>query len=118
MKITPKFGHPMLCQLGVVLLSQVLLFASSCDSRQPVGFALHELETEIRYCGEYKNFRKLPTPKALAVAGNPCGVFVSGLAYENDVDRHGDSRPQTREPWNAVTIAASIAVWPSRAYCM
>lgn len=92
MKIVSNSGHPMPRQLGIVLVCQVLLFASSCASRQPIGFALHELQTEIRYCGEYKDFRKLPTPKALAVAGDPCGVFVSGLAYENDADRDGDSR--------------------------
>lgn len=93
MKIAPNGGHPMSRRLGIVLLLQVLLFASSCDSRQPIGFALHELETEIRYCGEYMDFRKLPTPKALAVAGDPCGVFVSGLAYENDADPDDDMRP-------------------------
>ena len=58
----------------------VLLCLSGCAAR-PLGFPIAQLERESRYCGEYRGYLRLEGPKALAVAGDPCGVFVAGLAH-------------------------------------
>jgi hypothetical protein len=65
----------------VVLSGCPLLFVSACAHKGSVGFPIEQLEREIRYCGEYRDYMKLEGSKALAVAGEPCGIFVSGLAY-------------------------------------
>ena len=62
---------------GALLLC--LLPAAGClRTSGPIGIELRET---TRFESEWKHYRKLPSFKSFAVAGDPDGLHVSGYAY-------------------------------------
>jgi hypothetical protein len=72
-----------------LVLGAVLLGAAHCG---PIGIPVERLAGETRYCSDYRDYRKLAGEKAWAVAGDPCGVFVAGLTYEQPDAATAESR--------------------------
>jgi hypothetical protein len=55
-----------------------LLLAGCVHLDRPIGI---ELRAETRFASEWTHYVELPAFKALAVAGDVQGIYVSGLAY-------------------------------------
>ena len=72
-----------------LLLAGLLFSAAHCG---PIGIPVERLARETRYCSDYRDYRKLTGDKAWAVAGDPCGVFVAGLTYEQPDPATAESR--------------------------
>jgi hypothetical protein len=72
-----------------LILAGLLLGVVHCG---PIGIPVERLARETRYCSDYRDYRKLNGEKAWAVAGDPCGVFVAGLTYEQADAATAESR--------------------------
>lgn len=63
----------------VVVVTCCLAAAAGClrSSTAAMGIPLRE---HTRFEAEWRRYQELESPKALAVAGDPAGVYVSGVA--------------------------------------
>lgn len=65
----------------MVCLVLVVFALSGCYRQpQPMGIPLRQ---KPRFAAEWGTYTKLPGRKSLAVAGDPDGIYVSGVAYDH-----------------------------------
>lgn len=93
--MTPFRVRPTAWRWPVPLLvtAPLLLALGGCAPKSPLGFHVATLEREIRYCREFRDYLELDGPKALAVAGDPGGSFVSGLAFKGTGRAYEEDEP-------------------------
>jgi len=96
--MTSQGARPSLRHATSVVLAACVLSLMACAPQPPLGFPVRSLAREIRYCEEFRGYLALEGPKAFAVAGQPCGTYVAGLAFTDSEGLGGAHRARLDQP--------------------